>query len=120
MDKINKFDIALIAAVIAASVVLAVINLTHHTPGYALEITVGGELYKILPLSEDTEIDVRGLCTVKIEDGYASIPYSTCRNKICIAHRPINSPGESVICAPNGVVIRVTGELEESTPDFVQ
>ena len=36
--------------------------------------------------------------------------FSTCKNKHCIMHGSINKKGESVICAPNKILLKIVGK----------
>ncbi len=48
--------------------------------------------------------------TVCVANGAISVSSSDCRDGICTATPPISRPGQSIVCAPAGIVIRITGE----------
>jgi len=53
---------------------------------------------------------VQGPSTFNVADGRVRMVRSDCRDKICVGVGWIDSPGRSIVCLPNRVVIRVTGK----------
>ena len=109
-DKRFLRDLALIAALIGVALIIFAAGAVLKRDGAAVEVRIDGELVATLPLSENTELDVAGRCILRIENGEAWVTLATCRNKICIKHRPIKSAGEAIVCLPNGVTIKVIGD----------
>lgn len=67
----------------------------------------------VYPLNQDIEFTVNGkigAAKVKIEDGRVRILNSPCPLKICEKKGWISNRGDFIICVPNRVVIRITGE----------
>ena len=57
------------------------------------------------------EISSRGInLTVQVKDGTIFVAGADCRDGICRATLPISRAGQSIVCAPAGVVVRITGE----------
>ncbi len=57
------------------------------------------------------EIAARGVrLTVQVADGAVWVSHSDCRDGICRNTPPISRPGQSIVCAPAGVVVRISGE----------
>ena len=56
-----------------------------------------------------------GKITVKIEQGKASIPSSSCRHKICCSAPPVSIAGERIVCAPNHFLLDVRGSSSVDT-----
>lgn len=110
MNKTVLRDVILIVSVLAISAVLTAVFCGGKTAGQSFEITVNGKLYGTYPLDKDATIDVDGLCTVEVKNKTVSVIDSTCTGKDCVHHRPIKLSGERIVCLPNGVVIRVTGD----------
>lgn len=66
-----------------------------------------------ISLREDSiyRVDAGGLTlTVTVSDGQVSVERADCRDQICVHSRPISHAGQSIVCAPAGVVIRIVGE----------
>ena len=77
--------------------------LLRRTPtGGVVEVQVDGTIVATLPL------DVHN--TLVIADGKATIIEATCPDGVCVRHRAIDKAGQSIICLPNKVVVRVVGE----------
>ncbi len=110
MSKLFKRDLALIVAIILAALALWGASALFKKEGESVEVRLRGELYAVLPLNKNAELDVEGLCTVVVEDGETYVKSSTCRNKLCENHRPISRAGETVACLPNGVTVTVKKE----------
>ena len=110
MSKPVLRNIILIVSVLAVSALLFIFLYGGRSAGSSVEITVNGKLYGTYALDRDITVDVDGLCTVSVKDGTVSVVDSTCSGKDCVHHRPISMTGERIVCLPNGVVIRITGD----------
>ncbi|MBR5767660.1 MAG: NusG domain II-containing protein [Clostridia bacterium] len=114
-NKKIRNDVILIGIILVISLAAAAVTAAVHlqkNSGYAAEITVNGKLFGTYPLSGDGEIDVDGLLTVVIRDGQVSVTGSNCRNHLCEKHSPVSLSGSTIVCLPQGVVIRITGDGE--------
>lgn len=103
-------DAALIAALLLAALIIFAAGRVFKRDGAAVEVRINGEVVATLPLSEDTEFNIAGKCLLRIENGEARVSSATCRNHICVKHRPIKSSGEAIVCLPNGVTVKVIGD----------
>lgn len=110
--KFKKGDAVVIAAVLAAALLLTALMLLPFDDGSFVEVRTadGSARY---PLSKDGEYTVnsRGYTLVlRIEGGSARVAASDCRCGICTSHAPVSRAGESIVCIPANVVVRVAGE----------
>ncbi len=112
MNRTAVSDLILVSAVVIIALVLLVVFSINRADGSVFEITVNGKVYGTYDLNKDTEIDVYGLCVVCVKDGEVFMKSSTCKGKDCVHSKPISKSGQTIICLPNGVVIRVPGESE--------
>lgn len=101
-------DAGLIIAITAVALIAFVAGALMRSDGEKVEVRLKGELYAELPLSNDAELDIGGLCLLKIESGKAYVAEAACRNQICVHHRPISKSGEAIVCLPSGVTVKVT------------
>ncbi|MDR1377516.1 MAG: NusG domain II-containing protein [Synergistaceae bacterium] len=87
------------------------------------EITVNGQMDQLVPLSEKRfYYSPTGLPGVKIVVREETVGFvqSDCPDKICVHMGFLSLPGQSAVCLPNRVVIRVvTREREEEALDSV-
>ncbi len=66
----------------------------------------------VISLKKDATHIVKGplgAAKIIIEDGYARMENAPCPLKICEAMGPIKNAGETILCLPNRISIRVTG-----------
>ena len=101
-------DAALIIALLAAAAAVYAAR-PLSSDGRIAEITLDGELFAELSLSEDAVVDIGGRCTLTVENGSARITDAVCRDRICVRHRPISKAGESIVCLPGRVAVKISG-----------
>jgi hypothetical protein len=80
------------------------------------EVAVNGQVDRRIPLSEDGLYSPAGMPNVEIavEKGMAGFVRSDCPDKICVHMGFLSLPGQSAVCLPNRVVLRVVaGEEDE-------
>lgn len=107
-------DLILIGGLLVVAAVLALV-LWHRSPtGGTVEVQVDGITVATLPLDADTTYVIDGANgghnTLVITDGKAAVTEATCPDGVCVRHRAIDKAGQSIICLPNKVVVRVVGE----------
>ncbi len=82
----------------------------------------GGEELGRYALDKPCRVEVSGAngfsLTLVIENGAARVEESTCPDLICQRHAPISKAGESIVCLPGQVSVRVEGG-EGHGPDAV-
>ena len=54
-----------------------------------------------------------------IKDGKAEMKSAICPDKICVKHRPIDKSGQTIVCLPEKIVVKIIAEGEEKVPDTV-
>lgn len=82
--------------------------------GRVAVIEVDGKLVGNFSLEEDRFIPVDGkLGTTRVEivGNGVRVLDSPCPHKLCVKSGTISKSGDALICLPNGVVIRIEGEL---------
>ena len=77
-----------------------------------------GRLIDELSLSKDETVTIEGnyINTVVIRNGRVSIAASTCPGEDCVHSGWIDSAGRSIVCLPNRVEVRISGN---SDIDFI-
>lgn len=64
-------------------------------------------------LMEDRKVTIKGDygdVRIQIKDGKVAVVYAECPNKVCVRTGWRSLSGESIICVPNRVIIRILGE----------
>jgi hypothetical protein len=88
------------------------------------EISVDGRVDVVAELGEDGVYTPTGRPAVQIavRDGAAGFVRSDCPDKICIHSGFLSTPGQSAVCLPNKVVLRIaarTGQSKRQQVDSV-
>ena len=115
MNKyVSRNDIILIMSIMIVSVLgMVAVSLSHRT-GDRVFVYVDGVLTGEYPLSEDALIDISGyddgVNTLRILDGEAYMEEASCPDKLCIHQGKAYKAGQSIVCLPNRVVIKITGK----------
>lgn len=114
---IKKWDIILIAALLAASFIPEGVFLlggdSADDGGTYAVIQVDGKEYKTVPLSDHRGTDTftirtgSGYNTVVVKDQAIGIVEADCPDKICIGEGFISQPGATTVCLPHKVLIEV-------------
>lgn len=118
----KRRDIILLLFWVAAAAFFLTIALTgmdRSFTGARLEIVVGREVTASYPLNEDRVIRISDGNTCEIKDGRVRMISADCPDKLCVHSREISSKGESIVCLPNHVVLRITGGDENGEVDSI-
>lgn len=110
---IRKADVILLIILVIVGLVCTVIVSTSGSEGDSVVIEQNGDLFATYSLNEDRTVTVEGAKTtniVKISNGEVIMSESTCKNQVCVRHSAISRSGESIICLPNRVVVRIEGK----------
>ena len=116
--------VVLVVAVAAVSMVL-VARASAGKKGSLAVVEVNGREVRRVALgagqaSRALTVDGwQGPSTFEIEDGRVRMTASDCRDKVCVGMGWIDTPGRSIVCLPNRVVIRVTGGRKAGNVDTV-
>lgn len=110
--RVRGGDAIIIAVVLVAAVIAALIPFIPRETGRTVEVrTADGQAEYSLGTPGEYRISSEGYTLIlKIENGNASISSSDCKCGICTAHAPISHAGESIVCLPAGVTVRVCGK----------
>lgn len=103
-------DIVLICIllVLALSVFL-IVELTRREGAYVVVSVDGGEVCRY-SLSEDGEFLLNGgTNTLVISGGEAYISEADCPDGLCVSQGRISRTGQTVVCLPNRVMLRIVG-----------
>lgn len=111
MDKsrlqFRKWDIAVIAGVLALTVLVFCLFLPGQGEAAYAEIYLDGELVKTVSLRENQEFTVTGRYenVIAVENGKIAVTDSDCPGGDCV-HIGWRADG-SIVCLPNGLEIRI-------------
>ena len=107
-------DLVLVGGLLVVAAVLFLALGRWSAQGRTVEVQVDGVAVATLPLDVDTTYSIDGIDgghnTLVIADGKATVTEATCPDGVCVRHRAIYRAGQSIICLPNKVVVKVVGE----------
>lgn len=115
---IGKRDVIIIVSLllIAFSGFFAV-KCLYGAEGATVVAELDGECVFSHALNEDTETVIHGKACdnrIVIKNGEVYVSEAGCPDKICVHHRPVSHKGESIVCLPNRLVIRIEGGAEDT------
>lgn len=122
LEKKHRNDIILAAVLLlAALAAFAVIQLTKKSGGYAVVVQEGKEIASY-PLSEDISVTFQssngGYNTLVIKAGKADVTEADCPDKLCVNQHSISFNGETIVCLPNKLVVKIVSG-EEADVDII-
>lgn len=115
-NYIKKADIILLIILILLGLASSAYLFMSKSAGDSVIVEAQGKLYGKYSLFEDKEIEVVSTDSthtnvhISIKDGQAKVTKSSCKNQICVRHSAIKNKGESIICLPNRVVVKIEGK----------
>lgn len=113
--RLKFWDVFIIVFVLVISVSVFLLYASADK-GESVEITVDGELHSMYPLYENKVIDViteNGNIKVCIKDNEVYILDADCNDKICIKDRPVSRKGQTIVCLPLKVIVKIGGNEYE-------
>ena len=117
-NRVGMVDLRLLMGQSAVHSDMLMWNQQESGENAAVQIYQNNVLIRELPLDTDMEFEVFGeyTNTVRILDGKACMLSSDCPGGDCVHSGWISTPGRSIVCLPNSLEIRITGQ---SDVDFV-
>ena len=111
-QRLTKADIVLLTGILFAGILLLALPALSGGEGGYLEIRRGGAVYAVYPLTEDRTIDIGGTNICVIEGGTVHMTGADCPDHSCLDMPSIRHAGETIVCLPNQVVLKITGARE--------
>lgn len=107
---ITRADITLICGLLTVCAAAGcLIYALSPKPEYVLIKADGREICR-LPLGDDVIYKISESNVIEISDGSVRMIYADCPDKVCINTGKISKSGQSIVCAPNRIVVSITGE----------
>lgn len=101
----------IIFAILLIAFVVSLVFIFLPSKGDVVEIYHSGKLVKSISLTEDATFEISEV-TIQVKDGEVFVLKSSCPDQLCVKNKHIKKEGESIICLPNQVIIKITGERE--------
>lgn len=119
--QLKKGDFFILLCIIVL-LTLLICMISDREHANRVQITVQGET-KIFDLFDEKELYVvngklvsenegqAASNVVVIADGKVYMNSATCKDQVCVKHKPIYKDGEMIICLPNQVFVEVDSEI---------
>ena len=104
------WDIVVVVLILAL-LATALYFILAPSQGRTAEIYVKGDLVATVRLDHYEKLHVDGLVVV-VEEGSIHVEDSDCPDKICEKVGRISKEGQTIVCLPNKVVIKILGKGE--------
>lgn len=137
----RRIDVIIWAVVILVGAALISVYFFMKSPGSSVVIAYDGGTVCRYPLNEDRRVYISirdgrayvtesegdvstpefsegGINRLVIENGEAYMEYADCPDRLCVGQGRISHTGESIICLPHRLSIRVEGEAA-GEPDAI-
>ncbi len=85
-------------------------------------VSANGEVTARFSLQGQSQFKIRGPLgdsEINIAKGRVKVVSSPCVQKVCVYRGYIEKSGECIVCAPNGIVVKIVGESETERLDAV-
>jgi hypothetical protein len=117
----KKADIVLLVLLLLIGAAAMVYVHGIDAAGSTVIIESDGKVFAEYSITEDVTVKVPAAVhktdgkdeaynIVEIHDGKVKVTEATCHNQICVNHAEIDSAGESIICLPNKLIVKISGE----------
>ena len=120
MTARRRNDILLIAGVLATALIGLLLWVLLRTPGSTAVVLIDGVEAARYPLDTPAELtlqlDKDWSNRLVIRDGRAYVTAANCPDQICVKHAGISHVGESIVCLPHKLVVRIEGASKDA-PD---
>ena len=108
--KKYRLDIIVIAGILLVALLLALGVYLIREEGNTVRVEVDGITVGEYPLSVDGIFSLNGGTNILVvENGEVYLSYSNCPDHLCEGMGRIRYVGESIICLPNRVAVKIVG-----------
>lgn len=121
MKRVRNDSILLLTVILIAGALFLYQRLGKSGQISCSEIYQDGSLIATYDLKEDQTIPVQygdGYNLIQIEDGQVTVTDADCPDQLCCRQHAISRDGESIICLPHKLVIRIRS-TQDGAPDAV-
>jgi len=118
----RKNDLILITALALLAALAFFLAGGDDAAAQTVEISVDAKPYGTYPLDTDRSIRIeteRGFNLIVIQNGTVRIKDADCPEKSCVRQEAVKKAGESIICVPHRLIVRLGGASGVDAPDAV-
>ncbi|HKM20426.1 MAG TPA: NusG domain II-containing protein [Lachnospiraceae bacterium] len=108
---VKKWDVVLLISVIVCALLWILYSRLISIDGAYVTVSVDGTEVARYDLNKDLTVVIDGINggsnQLVIHDGTADITEASCPDKLCVHQASIKKTGETMVCLPNRVVVKV-------------
>ena len=119
----KKADLILVLLIIAVSAASLGVRYLTRTEGGRAVVTADGIETAEYPLNEDLEVDIQtpqGVNHLVIRNGTASVTDADCPDRLCVHQADIRFQGETIVCLPHKLVVKIENGEEAALDDVAR
>ena len=110
VNGMKKADVILGISIAAVSLALFAARFFLQKEGASVTVEINGETYGTYELDEEQVIDIGSTNQIEIKDNTVRMVQADCPDHLCVKQGKIKSEGEMIVCLPNKVTVRISGE----------
>ena len=117
----NKAELIILLIIVVIGAALVLIFLLMRKPGGEVIVSVDGKEVARYQLTEDIDTVIQGIGGTNhlvISGGSASVTDADCPDKLCVGMGAISHVGDSIVCLPHRLSVRIAGD-DTAAPDAV-
>ncbi len=121
MKKRDIILIIIVGIVILQGLILN--KIFNSGRGNKIEIFVDNKLYREYPITANEKIKIKtknGVNEISIHDKVVEMTHSNCPDKVCVNTGKISKPGQSIVCLPHRINIKIVGDEKEQGDNDVE
>jgi hypothetical protein len=117
--------ILLILTVLIASGIFVYFNLSSDKGSTFLQIIIDQEVVNEVELNSNTNLTIPienqyGYNLIIVKDGIVSVDEADCSDLVCVHSKQISHNGESIVCLPHKLIVRVVSDTESQIDSVSQ
>ena len=119
MRKIHRNDIILNILVIALCISMPIyLSTLSEDKEKTVVVSFDGNEERRINLSDDFTYHTHGV-EITVENGRAYVSNTSCPDRLCMKMKDAKDVGDSIICVPNKVSVRIAGIKDAGEADVV-
>lgn len=111
--KIKRADIILAAVILAAALLFLGWRQFTRSEGNTAVVTVDGKETARYSLDREVDVELEGIGGVNhlvIRGGVADVTDADCPDRLCVRESAIRFDGETIVCLPHKLVVKIENE----------
>ncbi len=112
MKLLKRNDLILIIALILISALLWMFFRSGKQAGGNVSVIIDGQKKYSFDLRDNKREEIRQgdqINVLRIENGQVWIESANCANQLCVRHARIQSAGDTIVCLPHRLIVKIEG-----------